>query len=114
MARGEWIPSGVDIPVPSVARTYGYVLGGAHDSAVDRALGERIETMMWLRTAARVNRAFLGRVVRFMVDRGVRQFLDIGSGIPPWATCTRSPRRRCRAAAGCTSTATRWPSRTAS
>ena len=38
--------------------------------------------MPGLRNAARVNRAFLGRVVRFMVDQGVRQFLDIGSGIP--------------------------------
>ncbi|MFJ6672070.1 SAM-dependent methyltransferase [Actinosynnema sp. NPDC091369] len=83
MVQSEWIPSGVDISVPSVARTYDYMLGGAHNFAVDRALGERIEAMMpGLRNAARVNRAFLGRVVRFMVDRGVRQFLDIGSGIP--------------------------------
>ncbi|TQM83019.1 S-adenosyl methyltransferase [Saccharothrix saharensis] len=83
MVQSEWIPSGVDISVPSVARTYDYMLGGAHNFAVDRALGERIESMMpGLRNAARVNRAFLGRVVRFMVDRGVRQFLDIGSGIP--------------------------------
>lgn len=35
-----------------------------------------------IRAAARLNRAFLGRVVRFMIDQGVRQFLDIGSGIP--------------------------------
>ncbi|PSL58489.1 S-adenosyl methyltransferase [Saccharothrix carnea] len=83
MTQSEWIPSGVDISVPSVARTYDYMLGGAHNFAVDRALGERIESMMpGLRNAARVNRAFLGRVVRFMVDQGVRQFLDIGSGIP--------------------------------
>ncbi|KOX15835.1 hypothetical protein ADK67_41340 [Saccharothrix sp. NRRL B-16348] len=83
MVQSEWIPSGVDISVPSVARTYDYMLGGAHNFAVDRALGERIEsTMPGLRNAARVNRAFLGRVVRFMVDQGVRQFLDIGSGIP--------------------------------
>ncbi|WP_367135685.1 SAM-dependent methyltransferase [Saccharothrix sp. HUAS TT1] len=83
MTQGEWIPSGVDISVPSIARTYDYMLGGAHNFAVDRALGDHIEaTMPGLRHAARVNRAFLGRVVRFMVDRGVRQFLDIGSGIP--------------------------------
>ncbi|MEU4739246.1 SAM-dependent methyltransferase [Actinosynnema sp. NPDC023658] len=83
MTQSEWIPFGVDISVPSAARTYDYMLGGAHNFAVDRALGERIETSMpGLRNAARVNRAFLGRVVRFMVDRGVRQFLDVGSGIP--------------------------------
>ncbi|MEU4768728.1 SAM-dependent methyltransferase [Actinosynnema sp. NPDC023794] len=83
MAQRDWIPSGVDISVPSVARTYDYMLGGGHNFAVDRALGEQIESVMpGLRNAARVNRAFLGRVVRFMVDQGVRQFLDIGSGIP--------------------------------
>ncbi|WP_158843440.1 SAM-dependent methyltransferase [Saccharothrix deserti] len=83
MTQSEWIPSGVDISVPSVARTYDYMLGGAHNFAVDRALGEQIEAAMpGLRNSARVNRAFLGRVVRFMVDQGVRQFLDIGSGIP--------------------------------
>ncbi|GAA3461525.1 SAM-dependent methyltransferase [Saccharothrix longispora] len=50
---------------------------------MDRAVGERIEEATpGLRTAARVNRAFLGRVVRFMLERGVRQFLDIASGIP--------------------------------
>ncbi|MGM1065216.1 SAM-dependent methyltransferase [Saccharothrix sp. Mg75] len=83
MKQGEWIPPGVDISVPSMARTYDYMLGGGHNFAVDRAVGERIEEAMpGLRTAARVNRAFLGRVVRFMLGRGVRQFLDIGSGIP--------------------------------
>ena len=83
MVQSEWIPSGVDISVPSAARTYDYMLGGAHNFAVDRELGTKIEAMMpGLRNAARVNRAFLGRVVRFMVDQGVRQFLDIGSGIP--------------------------------
>ncbi|WP_414719822.1 SAM-dependent methyltransferase [Umezawaea sp.] len=66
-----------------MARTYDYILGGGHNFAVDRAVGVQIERIMpGLRQAARVNRAFLGRAVRFMVDRGVRQFLDIGSGIP--------------------------------
>lgn len=79
----DWVPPGVDTSVPSMARTYDFMLGGGHNFAVDRAVGDQIETLMpGLRQAARVNRAFLGRVVRFMVANGVRQFLDIGSGIP--------------------------------
>ncbi|WP_410171834.1 SAM-dependent methyltransferase [Amycolatopsis heterodermiae] len=79
----EWVPPGVDISVPSMARTYDFMLGGGHNFAVDRAVGVQIERAMpGLREAARVNRAFLGRAVRFMVDRGIRQFLDVGSGIP--------------------------------
>ncbi|SDD11107.1 SAM-dependent methyltransferase [Actinokineospora iranica] len=83
MAQREWVPLDVDVSVPSMARTYDFMLGGAHNFAVDREVGERIERAMpGLRNAARVNRAFLGRVVRFMADQGIRQFLDIGSGIP--------------------------------
>ncbi|NUT49622.1 MAG: hypothetical protein HOV94_20280 [Saccharothrix sp.] len=83
MAHSEWIPTGVDISVPSSARIYDYMLGGGHNFAVDRAVGARLEgSMPGLRNAARVNRAFLGRVVLFMLDQGVRQFLDVGSGIP--------------------------------
>ena len=79
----DWVPPGVDISVPSMARTYDFMLGGAHNFAVDREVGVQIEKAMpGLRDAARVNRAFLGRVVRFMVRQGIRQFLDIGSGIP--------------------------------
>ncbi|MFD5824975.1 SAM-dependent methyltransferase [Lentzea sp. NPDC060358] len=79
----NWIPEGVDVSVPSPARVYDYLLGGAHNFAVDRLMGDRAEQLMpHARSAARVNRAFLRRAVRFMVDRGVRQFLDIGSGIP--------------------------------
>ncbi|HEX4702854.1 MAG TPA: SAM-dependent methyltransferase [Pseudonocardiaceae bacterium] len=84
MARQQdWVPPGVDISVPSVARLYDFMLGGGHNFAADREVGVQIErTMPGLRQAARVNRAFLGRVVRFMVEQGIRQFLDIGSGIP--------------------------------
>lgn len=79
----EWVPLGVDISVPSIARTYDFMLGGGHHFAVDRAVGEQIERAMpGLRDAARVNRAFLGRAVRFMTGQGIRQFLDLGSGIP--------------------------------
>ncbi|WP_406601674.1 SAM-dependent methyltransferase [Lentzea miocenica] len=79
----NWIPQSVDVSVPSAARVYDYLLGGAHNFAIDRMMGEKVEKMMpHARSAARVNRALLRRTVRFMVDQGVRQFLDIGSGIP--------------------------------
>jgi SAM-dependent methyltransferase len=79
----NWVPQSVDVSVPSPARLYDYMLGGAHNFAVDRQMGAKIEHMMpHARSGARVNRKFLGRAVRFMVDAGVRQFLDIGSGIP--------------------------------
>ncbi|GAA3629835.1 S-adenosyl methyltransferase [Lentzea atacamensis] len=84
MSDGQsWIPPGVDVSVPSAARVYDYLLGGAHNFAVDRLMGDKAEQMMPLaRSAARLNRAFLRRAVRFMAEQGVRQFLDIGSGIP--------------------------------
>ncbi len=83
MAQRNWIPSSVDVSVPSMARTYDYLLGGAHNFAVDRELAAHVERVMPdARAAARVSRAFLARCVRFMVGSGIRQFLDIGSGIP--------------------------------
>jgi hypothetical protein len=79
----NWVPQSVDVSVPSAARLYDYMLGGAHNFAVDRTMAQKIERdMPHVRSGARVNRAFLARAVRFMVDQGVRQFLDIGSGIP--------------------------------
>jgi hypothetical protein len=79
----NWIPQSVDVSVPSAARVYDYVLGGAHNFAVDRQMGDKIERdLPHVRSGARINRAFLARAVRFMMDEGVRQFLDIGSGIP--------------------------------
>ena len=79
----DWVPSTVDISVPSMARAYDYLLGGAHNFDVDRALSQKVEQALpGLRQLARMNRAFLGRAVRFMADAGVRQFLDVGAGIP--------------------------------
>lgn len=78
-----WIPSDVDPDQPSVARIYDYLLGGARNFAVDRQLAEQIMAMVpESRDLARLNRAFLRRAVLFMVSAGMRQFLDIGSGIP--------------------------------
>jgi hypothetical protein len=79
----EWVPPGVDISVPSGARTYDYLLGGGHNFAADREMAGQVEKAVpGVRQAARLNRAFLARAVRFMVSQGIRQFLDVGSGIP--------------------------------
>ena len=78
-----WVPEGVDITVPDASRVYDYALGGVHNFAIDREFWHRAEAAFpGAGLAARTNRAFLGRAVRWLADRGVRQFLDIGSGIP--------------------------------
>ncbi|WP_439664189.1 SAM-dependent methyltransferase [Lentzea sp. HUAS TT2] len=81
--RVSWVPEGVDTGRPSAARLYDYLLGGGHNFAADRALAEKfLQAQPNARTIARLNRAFLRRAVLFMMDHGIRQFLDLGSGIP--------------------------------
>jgi hypothetical protein len=81
--RQDWVPEIIDTSAPSGARTYDYLLGGSHNFPADRAMADQVERAVpGVRAAARVNRAFLARAVRFMIAQGVRQFLDIGSGIP--------------------------------
>ena len=77
-------PSEIDVSRPHSARMYDYYLGGKNHFAADRELAEKmLAAVPSARTAARENRAFLGRVVRFLAaERGVRQFLDIGTGLP--------------------------------
>jgi len=83
MGQPDWVPEGIDLSRPSVARAYDYTLGGAHNFAVDREFARQlIELVPDMRITARANRAFLHRAVRFLVQAGIRQFLDIGSGIP--------------------------------
>jgi SAM-dependent methyltransferase len=79
----DWVPEGIDVTVPNAARMYDYALGGYHNFAVDREFVERAEQAIpGASLTAHANRAFLGRVVRWLVDAGITQFLDIGSGIP--------------------------------
>lgn len=74
---------GVDPGKASVARMYDAMLGGEHNFAIDReAVAAFTAIDPQVRTLARANRAFLQRAVRFLVDAGVRQFIDLGSGIP--------------------------------
>jgi len=72
------------MPKPATAaRMYDYFLGGIHNFPADQAAArELIARYPFVPVVARANRAFLGRAVRYLVDAGVRQFLDIGSGIP--------------------------------
>ena len=78
----DWVPAEVDIEVPSSARIYDYVLGGVHNFERDRMIGDQLAQVVPVREMARLNRSFLRRAVLHLVDSGVRQFLDIGSGIP--------------------------------
>jgi hypothetical protein len=83
MERPSWAPQGIDLSVPSVSRIYDYYLGGSHNFEVDReAARKAIEIMPGLPKIMQANRAFMRRAVRYAVDRGITQFLDIGSGIP--------------------------------
>ncbi|MGP4019812.1 SAM-dependent methyltransferase [Saccharopolyspora sp. 5N708] len=81
--QAMWVPDNVDEEIPSAARLYDYLLGGAHNFAADRALAEKfLAALPSARDVARLNRSFLRRAVVFMAQQGIRQFLDIGSGIP--------------------------------
>lgn len=73
-----------DTSVAHHARIYDYLLGGKDNYAADRKAGDAlIEAYPTMVDLARANRAFLGRAVRFLAaEAGIRQFLDIGTGIP--------------------------------
>ncbi|WP_433325287.1 SAM-dependent methyltransferase [Spirillospora sp. CA-294931] len=73
----------VDLRTPNVARMYDYLLGGKDNYAADReAVEEVVRRAPDTPFVARENRAFLGRGVRFLAESGIRQFVDIGSGLP--------------------------------
>jgi SAM-dependent methyltransferase len=78
------VPPGVDTTKPNIARMYDYLLGGKDNFGVDREVAEMsLRIMPDSRKGPRSNRAFLRRVVRYLTaEAGVRQFLDIGSGLP--------------------------------
>ena len=74
----------IDTSRPHSARMYDYLLGGKNHFAADRETQETIlRGMPSLRITARENRGFLGRAVRYLAaEAGIRQFLDIGTGLP--------------------------------
>ena len=77
-------PQGLDVTVPNVARIYDYLLGGKDNFAADREAARRLlAAVPDAARAAQANRAFLARAVRFLAaEAGIRQFLDIGTGLP--------------------------------
>ncbi|GLY75849.1 SAM-dependent methyltransferase [Actinoallomurus iriomotensis] len=76
-------PAGIDASVASPARMYDYYLGGTQNFASDRRAAQEIYTLIPdLPEIARDNRAFLRRAVRTLAAAGIRQFVDIGSGLP--------------------------------
>jgi SAM-dependent methyltransferase len=79
----EKIP-GIDFSRPHPARMYDYYLGGKDHFAIDRETAERgMRSWPTVGTATRENRKFLGRAVRYVAaEAGIRQFLDIGTGLP--------------------------------
>ncbi|GAA4608362.1 hypothetical protein BJY16_006802 [Actinoplanes octamycinicus] len=83
MTRPSWAPPEIDIDRPSIARVYDYWIGGSHNFPVDREVGRTVEQANpMLPQTFRANRAFLRRAVRELSGLGIRQFLDVGSGIP--------------------------------
>ena len=73
-----------DTGAPHPARRYNYWLGGKDNFAADRESGDLLaRSYPAARIAARANRAFLGRAVAYLAgEAGLRQFLDIGTGLP--------------------------------
>jgi S-adenosyl methyltransferase len=78
------LPAALDTSKPNVSRAYDYLLGGKDSYAADReAVRQILRTWPEVRDTARANRAFMQRAVRFLVgEAGIRQFIDIGPGIP--------------------------------
>ena len=72
-----------DTSVAHIARVYDYWLGGKDNFAADREAGtEAMQAYPDLVSSVRANRAFLARGVHYLAEAGIRQFLDIGTGIP--------------------------------
>jgi hypothetical protein len=79
----SWVPPDIDITKPSPARMYDYALGGKDNFEIDRKAVEQVATVLPdFRHLARLNRRFLVNAVKIMSEAGVRQFIDVGTGIP--------------------------------
>jgi len=81
--EGGPVPAGIDPSVPSPARMYDYYLGGKDNYAADREAAEKaLSAVPHGRQIARANRDFLCRAMVLMAGHGIRQFIDLGTGIP--------------------------------
>jgi hypothetical protein len=83
MAEDEQAPPGIDVRRPNMARMYNYALGGKDNFASDR---EAVQNLFRLAPenayVPKANRQFLAKAVRFAAEQGIRQFLDLGAGLP--------------------------------
>lgn len=94
MSDAQQVPHGVDPSRPSPARMYDCYLGGTANFQADRDAVDRIvELVPEIRDAAWANRGFLQRAVRWMAERGIRQFIDLGAGLPT-QRCTHEVARK--------------------
>lgn len=83
MAESDQVPPGIDASKPSVARIYDSLLGGVNNFAADRAAADLMRSRApELVDAAFANRGFHQRAAKWIAERGVRQFIDLGSGLP--------------------------------
>jgi S-adenosyl methyltransferase len=81
--RPEWAPEDVDMDSASPARVYDALLGGSHNFEVDRSAAENAARLVPdLPIGAAANRRFLRRAVSFLAGSGIKQFMDVGAGIP--------------------------------
>ena len=81
--EGKAVPPGIDTSTAHPARVYDYWLGGKDNFAADREAAElALQAYPELAKAVQSNRAFLARAVRYLTGAGIRQFLDVGTGIP--------------------------------
>ncbi len=100
---------------PNIARVYDYLLGGSHNFDADRvAAAQFLARWPDARQTMSANRAFLGRAVRYLArEAGIRQFLDIGSGIPTMGNVHAIAQQHAPAPGSSTPTSTRSPCCTA-
>ncbi|MFI0372579.1 SAM-dependent methyltransferase [Actinomadura sp. 1N219] len=82
MAEEEFTPYDFDVDTPNAARMYDYYLGGKDNYPADREAAEKIMALGPSRDICVANRRFLGRAVRLAARDGIRQFLDLGTGLP--------------------------------
>jgi SAM-dependent methyltransferase len=81
--RDSWKALGIRTDIPHPARVYDYMLGGKDNFAADRETAERsLQLVPEMLDSSRGNREFLVRAVQVLRDAGIRQFLDIGTGLP--------------------------------
>jgi S-adenosyl methyltransferase len=101
-----------DTSVAHSARVHDYWLGGTDNLAADRAAGDAvIQAYPGIVASVRANRAFLARVVSFLAaEAGIRQFPDLGTGIP---TANNTHQVAQATAPGCTAPTPRWPASSA-